>query len=424
LIEACDPAAHTCGGTPAPIGTPCADNGGVVCDGIGACVQAHCMDGVKDADETDQDCGGASCSPCADTLKCLVGSDCASHVCDPSALTCTPPSCTDMVENGNETDKDCGGPDCDVVGATCPVGDSCANGADCETGYCKGGVCATKPDGATCGAGTECTNGNCVEGLCCDTACNGTCQACTAAMTGGVDGTCGNILAGQPAPPGQCTPAPPCGNDGKCGPGGVCELSQPITYFTEDFHDNSKGWTLGSTWQIGPAVAGCPGCVANPDPGVDHTPTSDNGIAGVVLGGPAPTTLHGYYYLTSPPIDTSQAPTLALSFWRWLNSDYDPYMHNVVEVSSDNGATWTTLPHGLTGACCGVMDAAWTNQPLPANAPAVPTNSANYPTQFDLTAFKSPQMRIRFGHNVGLSGVYPVGSWNLDDISLTNAICP
>src|SRR4029079_12414475 len=130
------------------------------------------------------------------------------------------------------------------------------------------------------------------------------------------------------------------------------------------------------------------------DPAQDHTQKGDNGIAGVILGGPAPTVVDANFkYITSPAIDTSQAPgSVYLQYWRWLNSDYDPYMHNVVQVSTNNGATWTTPPYGLTGSSPGVQDAAWTNHGVGAGSPANPTNAAQYPTQFDLTAFKSAQM--------------------------------
>jgi hypothetical protein len=49
----------------APVGTPCADDNGVSCDGKGTCVEQHCDNGVEDADETGVDCGGAVCNPCA-----------------------------------------------------------------------------------------------------------------------------------------------------------------------------------------------------------------------------------------------------------------------------------------------------------------------------------------------------------------------
>ncbi len=108
----CDGTAHTCGTSNAAKGTTCNDNGGVVCDGSGACVTAHCADGVLDADETDVDCGGSCGANCKDTgpqQKCKVSGDCVSGVCSGTPLLCQPPSCTDGVKNGNETDQDCGG---------------------------------------------------------------------------------------------------------------------------------------------------------------------------------------------------------------------------------------------------------------------------------------------------------------------------
>jgi hypothetical protein len=68
------------------------------------------------------------------------------------------------------------------------------------------------------------------------------------------------------------------------------------------------------------------------DPATDHTSGADNGVAGVVVGGNASTTVHGYYYMTSPIINAAGATKLYLGFWRWLNTDYTPYMVNTVEV--------------------------------------------------------------------------------------------
>src|SRR6185369_2318637 len=80
-VPACDATAHTCGFTNAPLGADCTDNGGVVCNGHGTCVAAHCTDGVQDADETDVDCGGPSFGVCGATQKCKVGTDCVNQVC-------------------------------------------------------------------------------------------------------------------------------------------------------------------------------------------------------------------------------------------------------------------------------------------------------------------------------------------------------
>src|SRR5207253_2488598 len=40
-----------------------------------------CKDGALDGDETDVDCGGATCAPCANGKKCTGRKDCASLVC-------------------------------------------------------------------------------------------------------------------------------------------------------------------------------------------------------------------------------------------------------------------------------------------------------------------------------------------------------
>jgi subtilisin family serine protease len=168
------------------------------------------------------------------------------------------------------------------------------------------------------------------------------------------------------------------------------------TYFSDDFANNTKGWTLGTEWQIGAATTSTGQVYGNPDPGTDNTPTADNGVAGVVIGGNASTALHGFYYLTSPIINTSTANQLFFEYARWLNSDYTPYMQNTVEIF--NGSSWVNL--WSSGGSPGVQDNAWT------------------PQQFDISAHKSASTQIRFGFNVGNSGVFTVSSWNVDDVKI------
>ncbi len=48
------------------------------------------------------------------------------------------PTCIDAVANGEETDVDCGGPDC----GACPEGDACTDATDCTTDLCEFGTCA------------------------------------------------------------------------------------------------------------------------------------------------------------------------------------------------------------------------------------------------------------------------------------------
>lgn len=75
-----------------------------------------CSNGVIDGLETDVDCGGSQCLPCADGEACLVDDDCSSQVC-PEGI-CLVPTCSDGVQNGTETGEDCGG-SCPACPVTC-----------------------------------------------------------------------------------------------------------------------------------------------------------------------------------------------------------------------------------------------------------------------------------------------------------------
>ena len=71
----------------------CASNGKVCDDGVTpvACVDSGtptCSDGIKNQDETDVDCGGATCNKCDVGEICTQDSDCASGSCDPMGMTC------------------------------------------------------------------------------------------------------------------------------------------------------------------------------------------------------------------------------------------------------------------------------------------------------------------------------------------------
>lgn len=84
--------------------------------------------------------------------------------------------------------------------------------------------------GETCAAGAECPSGFCVDGVCCDSACTAPCQACSAAAKGaGASGLCGPVTAGQD-PDDDCSeePVSSCGRTGACDGAGACQR-QPST---------------------------------------------------------------------------------------------------------------------------------------------------------------------------------------------------
>jgi hypothetical protein len=98
---------------------------------------ASCTDLQKNGEETDVDCGGRSCAPCAAGAACAMGTDCQSAIC--TNVTCQAPSCTDLALNGNETDLNCGG-SCPA----CAQGKHCSKASDCSTGNCTAGVCESR----------------------------------------------------------------------------------------------------------------------------------------------------------------------------------------------------------------------------------------------------------------------------------------
>lgn len=117
-----------------------------------------CSDGVENGAETDKDCGGGTCLACKNGQGCKTGPDCESHFCNGG--TCLAPTCDDKTKNGNETDTDCGGSDC----PQCGPDKQCVSKDDCVSGACSGGKCtSTCTDGLKGGKETDadCGGGDC-----------------------------------------------------------------------------------------------------------------------------------------------------------------------------------------------------------------------------------------------------------------------
>lgn len=93
-------------------------------------------DGIQNGNETDVNCGGTCPQRCADGKKCNTAADCASQVC--VSGICAQAQCTDATKNGTETDIDCGGPNC----LACTAGRSCTLDLDCQSGMCISNICA------------------------------------------------------------------------------------------------------------------------------------------------------------------------------------------------------------------------------------------------------------------------------------------
>jgi len=400
-------------------GAPCDD--GMFCTVGEACSGGTCGGGSSNpcSEISSDGCSGAVCDEeqdkcVAQTLPdgtscliddlCTVNAVCSNGICSGAQKDCffapTPDEC--FVSACNPATGKCE-PTPGNDGAACTdVNDLCTVGKICSGGMCLGGA----PKCSYLNAG--CTNGVCDPAT-------GTCSSqvvapgdvCFEASDDCNTGICqaNNTCMGSAANDGiACNDGNACTDTDVCS-AGACAGTPSVNYevyFSDTFASNAAGWTLGTEWQIGPAAASSGGFpYGNEDPGLDHTATADNGIAGVVLGGYAAEVIHSMYYIESPSFDGNGMDQVHLQYWRYLNSDYTPYMNNVVEVY--NGAQWIQVWASDSNS---IVDADWT-----------------FVTHI-LTPHKNANMKIRFGFNVGSSGVFTVSGWNIDDVVVANKVCP
>lgn len=126
------------------IGAICDDNTDCMsglCSLEGVCLAAPtCEDEILNYQETDVDCGGPNCPSCPDGDRCHIDTDCENGYCSSEGF-CDTPTCDDLVQNSEETDVDCGGPEC----PPCLIGESCLASSDCENGICDDNTCVPIP---------------------------------------------------------------------------------------------------------------------------------------------------------------------------------------------------------------------------------------------------------------------------------------
>ena len=121
---------------------------GVQCGANETCVNGACTGGGavcgNGVIEAGEDCdgdnlGGATCESLGNGSGVLF---CASN-CTYDTSECEtpgPPTCSDNFKNGDETDIDCGGSSCQP----CANGLNCILNADCESGVCCTGICSAQ----------------------------------------------------------------------------------------------------------------------------------------------------------------------------------------------------------------------------------------------------------------------------------------
>lgn len=429
--------ANGCAHQTLPVGAACED--GEPCTawdtcGLNASKKLVCVGGSAASCDDGNACTADSCKqgvgcqyvpkfgPCDDFDPCTIPDLCAGdycvggavHPCADDGNACTVEFCASAAPVGFAA-VPAGLDGCvhAAVAAACEDGSVCSAGDVCKNAVCTAGVLNGCDDKNSCtldtclGVSDGCAHtptfkaGPCDDGTACTTAdicdvlsgnCKGKAISCDDKDPCTAD-TCDVVSGCHSSAP--CDDGDPCTQD-SCA-NGVCGHS-PLFLFKDDFSaGNAKGWTLDAEWQIGPAKAGICGDLVPGDPATDHSVGLDNGEAGVVIGGVEERVTHGFRYLTSPTIDISGMNYPALEFWRWLNADMAPYMHNTIDVF--NGTSWHTI--WKSPAETVIADKTWVR------------------VARDLSKYKSQKFRFRMGFSIPDGNkVLAVGSWNIDDVTI------
>lgn len=365
-----------------------------------------CDDNIRNGQESDIDCGGPQCAPCPTNKRCREAQDCHSKQC--AVGRCLASLCTDGIRNGLETDVDCGGPTC----PSCGGGSVCAVGRDCRSGQCNSGRCTPE----ACNQDKDCAhlNSSCSLGHCdlgryiCVAQATQEGQACDSGRACVDNEIChqGKCQGGQPR---SCQePQQPCTSAFCNAATDRCETKNKIRWF-EGFRGisatNSRGWKAGnhSIWRIDVARPSI-GCQTAQDPALDHTKDGSNMVLGTMIGDCLGGRIADWDCVYSPDIDLSDAPdNIQLKFWRHLQTYAQPFVSHKIIARREDGS-WATLLDGFSEP---IWDTQWT------------------PMTFSVKGFR----HAHFSVAVCLTHLAPrpygrlMAGWTLDDFSLAPSDC-
>jgi subtilisin family serine protease len=157
--------------------------------------------------------------------------------------------------------------------------------------------------------------------------------------------------------------------------------------------DTDPGWTVQGQWAFGTPTGGA-GDHGNPDPTSGHTGTN---VYGYNLAGGYPLNMPSTQYLISEPLDFTGYNMVALEFWRWLGVEQNQYDHASIDVSNDNGATWTNVWANPNST---IDENAWSFQ------------------SYDISAVAAGHSQVRVRWGMGISdNTWSFAGWNIDDIA-------
>ena len=177
--------------------------------------------------------------------------------------------------------------------------------------------------------------------------------------------------------------------------GAVAQADPAPTLRYQWLLDTDPGWGTDGEWAFGQPLGLGGYQFGNPDPASAYT---GQNVYGVNLNGDYATTIGGPYYLTAGPIDMTGVTGAKLRFWRWLNTDWLPWVSAKIEVSNDY-TNWTTL---WENAGVEITDDAWNQWELDIAA----------------VADDQPTVWIRWSHEVLTGGTWAYSGWNVDDVEI------
>ena len=159
--------------------------------------------------------------------------------------------------------------------------------------------------------------------------------------------------------------------------------------------DTDPGWATEGEWEFGEPQGLGGEAFGEPDPNSAYTGAN---VYGVDLYGDYSVEIGGPYCLTVGPLDMSDLSETSVRFWRWLNSDWLPWVSVKVEVSNDN-VTWVTL---WENEWVEIADEAW-----------------NY-WEFDIAEVADDEATvwIRWSYQVYTGGTWAYSGWNIDDVEI------
>ena len=179
--------------------------------------------------------------------------------------------------------------------------------------------------------------------------------------------------------------------------------SDPGWYLFEDFEtDTVSDWDTGGDWEVGTTSASD-----------EPSPRSGVKCAGTVIGGTySETGTWNENSLVSPPVDLSGATDPVLVFWQFINSYHHASGGNV-QISTDDGGTWTILDNGI-------IDPDYNEDWVSPENPGYTGNLSGkgwHEVRADLSAYVGEMVRVRFAFYAQVPAEGP--GWYIDDVLIT-----